>query len=186
VALWGLGKGFPTRGMSLGGRYGYEDQAETPNTQVCNYAYDDGTMLVFEVRGRAANDEGGIKVGNIFYGSEGYMVDKTLFDKDGNEIPDDDRAIPPDLAGLSDEDSTAHFSNFLKAIHSRKQADVHGTALDGHLASGYCHLANISYRLGREFHFDPEKERFIGEHADRGNAMLKRDYRKEFEVPQLA
>ncbi len=181
IALWGLGKGFPKRVSSMGGRYGYEDQGETANTQVCNYLYDGGKLLVFEVRGRYTNDEAGVMIGNLFYGSEGYMADKKLYDKNGKEIPDKEH-IP-----IAESEVTGnHFATFVKAVKTRKPADIHGTALDGHIASGHCHLGNISYRLGAELHFDAAAERFVGDGAGRANGMLKRDYREPFVVPEIA
>ncbi|HEO69774.1 MAG TPA: Gfo/Idh/MocA family oxidoreductase [Candidatus Hydrogenedentes bacterium] len=181
VALWGLDKGFPTRVVSMGGRYGYEDGGETANTQVSTFQYADGTMLVFEVRGRYTNNEAGAMVGNLFYGSEGYMVEDKLYDKNGKQLPD------PEEKSLSEVGVDGnHFYSFVKAVQSRNQDDVQGTALDGHLSSAHCHLANISYRIGRELHFDPKTERFVGEGATEGNELLRRACRAGFEVPELA
>jgi len=179
VAVWGMNKGLPVRVGSMGGRYGYKDHGQTANTQVCTYMYPDGTMMVFEVRGRAANDEGGTKIGNLFYGSNGYMVDKKFFGKDGKEIPDEKG--PGDVAATDN-----HFASFLKAVRSRKPEDNPATALNGHLASAHCHLGNVAYRLETQLHFDPKEEKFVGPDAKKANKMLKREYRKNFEVPQLA
>jgi len=179
VAVWGMNKGLPVRVGSMGGRYGYKDQGQTANTQVCTYMYPDGTMTVFEVRGRAANDEGGAKIGNLFYGSNGYMVDKKFFGKDGKEIPDEKG--PGDVAATGN-----HFASFLKVVRTRKPEDNPATALNGHLAAVHCHLGNIAYRLETQLHFDPKEETFAGPDAKKANKMLKREYRKNFEVPQLA
>ncbi|MFO7975487.1 MAG: hypothetical protein R6V12_12725, partial [Candidatus Hydrogenedentota bacterium] len=43
---------------------------------------------------------------------------------------------------------------------------------------------NIAYRLGRTVRFDPETETFPGD--DEANALLTRQYREGFEVPELA
>jgi hypothetical protein len=48
----------------------------------------------------------------------------------------------------------------------------------------HCHIANISYRLGRSLNFDPATERFVND--DEANAMLSKVYRTGFEVPELA
>jgi predicted dehydrogenase len=181
VAVWGLGKGFPVRVGCAGGRFGYKDQGETANTQICTFTYADGALLVFEVRGRATNDEAGEKVGNLFYGSEGYMAGEKLFDKDGKEIPDKEKLSPADLGVTGN-----HYETFVKAVVSRKQEEGRGTALDGHIAASHCHLGNIAYRLGRDLRIDPDKELFVGEGAGEANVMLKRVYRKGFEVPELA
>lgn len=181
IALWGLDKGLPTRVSSMGGRYGYKDQGETANTQVCTYTYPDGVMLVFEVRGLFTNDESGVKVGNLFYGSNGHMVDTKLFDANGKEIPDAAPATPETLGTTGN-----HFEMFLKAVRSRKQEDIRATALNGHLAASHCHLGNIAYRVGRQLTFDPQSEQFTGEGAAEANPLLTRLYRAPFEVPQIA
>ncbi len=44
VACWGLGKNeLPKRIHSSGGKYVYDDDQETPNTQLATFEYDDGT-----------------------------------------------------------------------------------------------------------------------------------------------
>jgi predicted dehydrogenase len=174
VALWALSQGLPVKIHSAGGRFGYDDQAETPNTQVSTFTCADGTVIVQEVRGRFTNDEAGIRVGLLFYGADGYAVDHRFYDKDGKEIPVTEE-LPP---------SGGPFRNFLDAVRSGKKDYIHGTALDGHLASSYCHLANISYRLGRSLDFDPATETFPGD--KQANKLLKREYREPFVVPQLA
>ncbi len=176
VAVWGMNKGLPVEVYSQGGRYTYEDQAETPNTLVSTMTYADGAMTVFEVRGRYTNDEEGVRIGNLFYGSEGHLAERKLFDKEGKEMPDPN----PDAAN---ELSTGNcFENFLNAVRSRRLADVHGNALDGHIGAAHCHLANIAYRTDRRLEFDPEKERFTN--SREANKLLTRKYRKPFEVPK--
>ncbi len=52
----------------------------------------------------------------------------------------------------------------------------------GRNASVLAHLANISYRLGRDLTFDGKNEKFIGDkEADK---MLTRNYRKPYIVPE--
>lgn len=177
IANWALDKGLPERIYSVGGRFGYQDQGETPNTQVCNFTYPDGTVLVIEVRGRATNLELEDGTGLLLYGSEGYMADWKLYDMDRQEIPDEQ-------ADVYDKSQSIHFENFLSAVRSRKEEDIHGTALDGHIASALCHLANISYRLGRELRFDPKKEIFPSD--PEADELLTRSYRNGFEVAALA
>jgi predicted dehydrogenase len=183
IAVWGMDKGMPVKVSSAGGRYTYEDQAETPNTQTTTFTYADGTMSVFEVRGRFTNDEQGTKIGNLFYGSEGHFAegaDFNFLNPKGEVIPDD-----KDLAEMVSVDGNP-FRNFLNAVRSRKQEDVHGTAMDGHISSVHCHLANIAYRVGTTLEFDPATERFTGNGAEAANALLGRDYRQGFEMPQIA
>src|ERR1700736_1028107 len=78
IARWGLGRGLPSSAVSYGGKYVYDDDQETPNTQIATFDYGDAE-LVFEVRGLTTGGEASIAaggpnfVGNIFLGSNGYM-----------------------------------------------------------------------------------------------------------------
>lgn len=178
VGAWGMNRGFPTEVYSMGGRYTYTDKAETPNTNVATFKYEDGSMFVFEVRSRFTQDEGGVKVGNLFYADGGYYVeDKGFFDTKDKPIEVDESKYPK-------PDSKGNWQNFIDAINSGKEEDIHGNAYDGHISSGHSHLANISYRLGRSLKFDPKTETFVGD--DEANKLLKREYAPGFEVPELA
>jgi hypothetical protein len=75
-----------------------------------------------------------------------------------------------------------HRQNFIDAVRSGNPADLTCDILQGHLSSSLCHLANISYRLGRQLQFDSDKEKFIGD--DVANRMLTRKYREPFVVPE--
>ncbi|MBI3665543.1 MAG: Gfo/Idh/MocA family oxidoreductase, partial [Acidobacteria bacterium] len=84
LARWGLGVKLPVRVSSMGGHFMFDDDQETPNTQVSTFEFNEGgkkKMLVFEVRHWMTNHEAGIgegkgsnTIGNIFYGAEGYMA----------------------------------------------------------------------------------------------------------------
>jgi predicted dehydrogenase len=139
-ARWGLNKNtLPTRVVSLGGRFGYEDDGETPNTLVAWYDYGDAE-LIFEVRGLDTDDYLKGRVATIFHCENGYMVNgsysgATAFDKDGKKIQD--------FGGGGD-----HFRNFIDAVKSGKRADLNAEIEEGHLSAALCHLGNIPYRLG--------------------------------------
>jgi predicted dehydrogenase len=176
IATWGMPNGLPVKIHSTGGRYTYHDQGETPNTQVATFTYGDGKMLVFEVRGRSTNDESGLKVGNLFYGSEGYMAGQHFYDKKGNEIKDE-KAEQKESWGTGN-----CWQNFVNSVRSRKQDHPHGNATQAHIGCAHVHMANISYRLGTSLEFDPKKEQCVGN--SKANDMLKRNYRKEFAIPE--
>jgi predicted dehydrogenase len=233
-ARWGLAKNtLPSTVFSLGGRFGYLDDGETANTQLCVFDY--GTAkLIFEVRGLPTGDYKGAKVGNIWVGTEGYVVCPNYgggiaYDKSGKEItrfgwdPTAKRWVGGDQN---------HFDNFVKAVRSRRYEDLNCDIHEGHLSAALCHLANISYRLGTEspldkassvcddktvnefaarmvehlkankvdtsstlarfgpvLAIDPKTETIVNldaENKQKANAMLFREYRKGFEVKELA
>ncbi|HOZ45369.1 MAG TPA: Gfo/Idh/MocA family oxidoreductase [Candidatus Hydrogenedentes bacterium] len=180
VAVWGLGKDgqLPVQAYSSGGRYAWEDQAETPNTQTTTFTYDDGTMMVFEVRNLGSYQEAGQTTGNHFLGDTGYYVqDQGFFDYRKNEpipIPD----------GTEEPPGRSKWENFLNAIKSRKLEDCPCDGNIGHYSAAHCHIGNVAYRLKRSLNFDPKTERFVGD--DEANAMLTRAYREPFVVPEIA
>jgi predicted dehydrogenase len=174
IARWGLNRKLPVRVSSMGGRFTYKDQGVTPNTLVSTMQYDDGTMLVFEVRGRQTNDEWGCDVGNLFYGSKGYMAIR------GTEGPFE--TMINGKPGPKGEGGGNHFANFHQAVRSRKTGDLHAPVEEGHYSAALCHLANISYRLQRSLAFDPATERFKDDAE--ANKMITRDYRKPYVVPE--
>ena len=59
LARRGLGRELPKGAVSTGGKYVYEDDQETPNTQIATFDYGDAE-LVFEVRGLNTGGEPGI------------------------------------------------------------------------------------------------------------------------------
>ncbi len=145
-ARWALGKPELAQSvLSVGGRYGYIDDGQTANTQICVFDYGD-SELIFEVRGLKTDPLRDVKIGNIIYGTEGYLVipsysEAIAFTNDGQKIKD--------FKGGGD-----HFANFVEAVRSGKQEELHADILEGHLSSALCHLGNISYRLGTQTPFD--------------------------------
>jgi len=141
VARWALGDlTLPTSALSIGGRFGYVDDGETPNTQLAFYDFG-GPQMLFEVRGLKTKPLNGVMVGNIVYGTEGMVA----FGFNTNVIHLDKNGK---LVSKFKGGDMNHFSNFTSAVRSGKQADLRAPVLEGHYSSALCHLGNISYRLG--------------------------------------
>ena len=138
ICRWGLGvTGLGRAVISYGGRLGYKDAGETPNTQVCVFDFGAKT-IVAETRGLKTEPfNPNFKGGWIFKGTEGIIADTSLFDPEGNLVRT--------FGGTSE----SHFANFLGAVRSRKVSDLHADILEGHQSTALCHLGNISWRLGR-------------------------------------
>jgi predicted dehydrogenase len=186
VARWGLNKGLPTRIRSTGGRFGYKDQGQTPNTQLTTCEYPDGTELVVEIRGRYTNTEDGMRSGVVFYGSKGYMNCRLTDDKVEVYLGGSQKAEPP-LAKLDDvdrygEDQLSHFHNFFDAIRANKREMLTAEINETYTSTAITHLGNISYRLKRELRLDPAQQKFIGD--DEANAMITSKYRAPYSVPE--
>jgi len=186
LARWGLRKNaLPTKVYSTGGKYIYDDDQETPNTQLATFDYDD-CRLVFEVRGLLTWGESSISptdsnfIGNLFFGSEGTMaldgLGYRIYLGENRGLADHASFFEPRVA-----DTAAHVANFLKAVRSREYVDLAADILEGHLSSALCHLANISYRTGRSLVFDPATENFPNDQE--ANCYLSRNYREPFVAP---
>jgi len=182
IAHWGLGKpGLPTSVVSTGGKYIYEDDQETPNTQLATFDYGDAE-IVFEVRGILTGNEMGVKVGDLFYGSDGWMAaGQSSFQVFKGERSD---KVMDEQAGDNQEVSHngPHFQNFLKAVRSRNYKDLNADVAIGVLAADLAHLANISYRVGKKLKLDPQTMTFPGE--PEANRLLTRQYRAPYIVPE--
>jgi len=142
-ARWAIpGATHPTFVLSLGGRVGYKDQAQTPNTQLTVYTYGD-TLLFFEVCGLV--DGKTRRVSNDFVYEAGKVIDGGKF------IPNDshkDAKMPSVDVKLGP--GSGPFGNFIAAMRSRKKEDLNAPFEEGHYSASICHLGSISYRLGKQ------------------------------------
>ncbi len=155
ICRWALGQNSPPpRALSIGGRLGFNDCGETANTQIALLDYQPAP-LICEIRnvsvaqgpepmGRFRNLTSGIIIdceGGYFAGDASGGA---IFDKEGKKIKD----LTDN--GESKRLEVAHLSSFAAAVRSRKPGDLAAEALQGHLSTSCCHMANISHRLGRE------------------------------------
>ncbi len=196
IARWGLNKNeHPVTISSTGGIFGInpkECSQETPNTQTSLLTYEDGKVLEFETRGRYTNSESSlnIKIGNMFYGTDGYMEvngstwkafkqrEKEPFagsTQKTSETPEDPtfRAAPG---------GTEHYANFIDAIRSESDYDLNCDIRDGVYSTDLPVLANIAYRLKRQLIFKGKYEKFVND--TEADMMLTRNYRRPYIVPE--
>ncbi len=182
AARWGLGVKYPVKVSSMGGHFLFDDDQETPNTQVAMFEFNEGgkkKFLVFEVRHWISNTEsdlgkkGGNTIGDLFYGSKGYLVlhggYKTFLGK--SQEP-----------GPSSTEGGNNWANFIECVRSRKREGLNAEIEEGAISTVLVHLANISWRLGRTLNFDPNTLKCVGD--EEANRMFTRAYRKPFVVPE--
>lgn len=158
----------PARVLSIGGRFGYDDDATTANTQIAFYDFKP-VPVIFEVRGLPEKDLNfrgrvskykGISIGNVIECQGGWVAEGKAYDQDGKEI-----------AKFNKDEGDKHQDRFLEAIRSGKVAATHN-ALTGHLSAGLAHMANHSYRTGAEASVD-EIRKQIG-----GNALFSETFER--------
>ncbi len=168
IARWAIGaEKLPQRVLSVGGRFGYNDDGESPNTQFALFEYPEG-LVIFEVRGlgmkagmenrpvyKVSSDHpAGVDVGNVIHCENGYIAEAGAYDNSGKRI----RKFGFTGGG-------EHQTHFINAVRSRKQSDIFGDAAAGHLSAAICHLANLSHRLGRWTKPETVSERLQGNDA---------------------
>lgn len=197
IARWGLNKKVhPVKVQSMGGIFGVsptECSQETPNTQLSVFEYADGKLLEFETRGRYTNGEANtdVKIGNLFYGTEGWMEingsnwkayrnrEKEPFAGSGME---ETAAIGGDQSFRAAPDSKGHFGNFIDGVRAGDPSKLNCEVEEGHMSTVLPLIANIAYRVGETLHFNGEFEQFIdNEEAD---LYLSRKYRYPYVVPK--
>jgi hypothetical protein len=163
----------PLSVIAYGGRLGYQaerkdpnymDAGDTANTEIAVYDYGDKTM-VFETRGLSVDNSAdeeinkifqstkGNKIGVIFYGADGYLVQRTY---ENCVAYDKDFKVIKEFKGGGD-----HFKNFLDACVSRDASKLNSDAWEGHLSAALAHLANISYYLGENNTVSPQEAKKI-------------------------
>jgi predicted dehydrogenase len=148
VCRWMLGEeGLPPRVFSVGGRFGYIDDGETPNTQIAVLDYPKAPLL-FEVRGLPKKTGvgyedhfRGVRIGYVIEGEDASFVGGGgggwIHDREGRKVKQ-----------LSSEGGARHMENFIQAVRSRRPQDLAAPIEGAHVSSALCHLANISHRLG--------------------------------------
>ncbi len=173
IARWGLQKELPSKIYCTGGRFGYKDQAETPNTQTVTWRYPDGSEIIGELRGLYTGEQ----MSWDFFGSKGHMH----INADGKFTIVLGRNKQPEapVEALPEVD---HYGNFCEAVRSRDRKQQNAEINETHLSTSLCHLGNIAYRMGRELTFDPAAGKFVGDtDSDR---LLTRRYRAPYVVPE--
>ncbi|MEP6916411.1 MAG: Gfo/Idh/MocA family oxidoreductase [Acidobacteriota bacterium] len=185
IARWGLGVTHPTKVTSIGGKFMFDDDQETPNTITSAFEFMvDGRpkMMTFEVRHWISPHEAGINgekpgntIGNQFYGSKGYLVIDN-YNKYYSFLGKEQTPGP----GATKKDE--HWLNFIEAVRSRKRADLNAEIEEGALSCNLMHLANISYRVGRTINWDAKSMTILDD--DEASKMLTRAYRAPFVVPK--
>jgi predicted dehydrogenase len=168
LARWALGDpGLPTRGFSIGGRFGCretDDIGETANTQIAFFDYKPAP-LIFEVRGLPSKKgarnmdnyrRSGVSIGDCVQCEGGYFPcgdgGGWIFDNNGKRT--DKSFTGKEYGGIGGE---GHHENFIKAVRSHKRSDQNADIEVGHLSAALCHMANTSYRLGKKMKPDEIK-----------------------------
>lgn len=186
VARWGLGldaEDRPEFASSTGGKYIWDDDQETPNTQQATFDYE-SSQIVFDVRNLNTGTESQIPLGksltgNLFYGDKGFAI---LHPTGFQVFIGDDREKTVD-EGVQEErvwDPRPHMANFLEAVAGRDHRKLHADVAVGAAAADLCHYANASYRTGRRLAVDTNSGLIPGDTA--ANEILEYAGRGKYRI----
>ncbi len=179
IALWGMKVDFPKRVASVGGKYAYDDIAETPDTQ--NTLYDFGDFgLVWEHQAGTGHGAEKREHGVAFYGMDGTLV----VDSGGWDVtPEKSKKVESFRKEIAEDPEACRIrlvGNFLDCCRTRKQPEMNVER--GHYVTTVAHLGNLALRTGRSIEYDAENMKVIGN--DKANAMITPEYRSPWELPR--
>ncbi|GAC1466456.1 MAG: Gfo/Idh/MocA family oxidoreductase [Isosphaeraceae bacterium] len=193
IVLWALDAKAPKTVSSTGGIFTTDDDRDTPDTLQVIYEFP-GTTLTYSMRKGNGLKFNGHDYGILFCGTDGSL----LLDRAGYEIIPDQVILPYGIKLVhgdrknreitlkpakekGDDGQPAHVRNFLDCLGTRK-APTTDVAISHH-STNTCHLGNIAYKLGRKLVWDEGTETFKND--PEANALLSREPRKGYELPQI-
>ena len=179
LCRWGLEVDYPTRVSSGGGRYAYDDDWQTPDTQMATYDFDDQKSIVWEGRSCNRRTEEGISAGASFHGENGSLVidgnGYIAYDNKNQEIK---RASAKasnalDTTGPGFDLDQDHLDNFRSCVlYSGKQPVSH--IEDANKSVHLCQLGNIAYRTQRTIQCDAATGKIL--HDEEAMELWGREY----------
>jgi predicted dehydrogenase len=178
IAIWAMKVGAPKRVAAVGGKWLYNDDAETPDTQ--NTLYDYGDFgLVWEHQACTGHGAEGREHGVAFYGEKGTLI----VDADGWEVAPEGAKAQKEVHKRTEDGELCRqrlMSNFLECCRTRNKPAEDAEL--GNFVTTTAHLGNLALRTGRSIEYDAANMKVIGN--DEANAMITRPYRKPWELPK--
>ncbi len=183
---WGLGVDFPTMVNSAGGRFRFNDDWETPDTQVISMEFANNTALTWE--GRSCNSQfiEGASVGATFYGEKGSMIIQggngyTIIGQDNKvvkSVKSDFKVDATNLMNPGEQLDALHLQNFFDGI--TKGTPLHSDIIGGHNSTLLVQLGNISQRVGRTLKIDTKNGHILNDRE--AMKLWGREYEKGWEM----
>ena len=184
MAAWGLGiTTLPKQITARGSRMLLDGHAsEYPDNMNVTYEYPDGRLLIYENYPFTAYGLHGFDNGNVFYGTEGYMI----FSRRGAfSVFQGPKGTPGPTEGKElrgQRGYAEHMAEFLNAV--RQRTPTKASADVAHRSCALVHLGEIAFRTRGRLDFDPATERFID--CDEANALLSKNYREPYGLPEIS
>ncbi len=183
MACWGLGVTTVPCQITARGSRSYLDGhvSEYPDNMTVSYEYPDGKLLIYENYPFTSYGLHGFDNGNVFYGTEGYMVFSrrgafsVFLGPKGKPGPTESKSI------RSSRGYDEHMDDFLNAVRTRQAPRAHPEV--AHRSCALVHLGEIAYRTRGRLEFDSQREQFAD--CAEANELLRKTYREPYGLPNL-
>ncbi len=187
---WGLEVDYPIRVTSTGGRFHFDDDWQTPDTQLISLDFAGGKSMTWESRSCNTLPIYENSAGVTFHGEGGSIVLSSgnayrVFDNDRKpkvikevKATDSKEHNAQNTMGPGMKLDIGHVENFLAGI--RQGQEVRSDIRGGHISVLLCQLGNIAYRTGDALRIDAKN----GHIKDNPNAekLWSRSYEPGWEV----
>ena len=184
---WGLEVDYPVKVSSNGGRYHYQDDWETPDTQVINLDFKEGVSMSWEGRSCNGKPIEGSGAGILIYGEKGSILfpggnNYTIYDlqnKVVKEVKVEQKMDTGNLVSPFNNLDAIHINNFFDGIRegsNRLNADIES----GHKSTLLVQLGNIAQRVGHSLEINPENGHILND--EEAQTYWSRSYEKGWEM----
>ena len=186
VARWGLGVDYPVQVVSAGGRFHWQDDWETPDTQTITFKFPNNTAATWEGRSCNSYNSEGFGRGVTFYGDKGTIAysggnSYKVFDSTNklvSEVKDSTPYDPTNKVSPTEVLDATHLLNFVEAIRGNEK--INAPIAEGHKSTLLPQLGNIAYRVGRALNCDPLNGHILKD--KQAMELWSRKYEKGWEV----
>lgn len=171
LCRWGLGVDYPVRVVSSGGRYWFDDDQETPDTQSVCFEFEGNKQITWDA---LSCNKHGPGLACSFYGDQGSLE----LDSDGKFRRFDRSDKQVEEGEDSSVGQAEHLQNFIDAIRANDRTILNQPILEGHKSTLLCHLGNIAYRTGRTVNTDPTNGHILDDAEQQ--SMWQREYEPQW------
>jgi predicted dehydrogenase len=184
---WALDVEYPTKVSSNGGRYHFQDDWETPDTQIINLDFKKGVSMTWEGRSCNGRPIDGSSAGVIIYGEKGSVLfgggnDYIVYDLKGKmvkEVKASQTVNATNLSNPSENLDFIHIQNFFDGIKNGSDK-LHAEIEGGHKSTLLVQLGNIAQRVGQSLNIDDQTGRIINN--SEAQKLWSRSYQKGWEL----
>lgn len=175
IALWSMNLGWPQAVSSSGGIYIYDDDKETPDTQLATYEYPNLT-LVWELRMWSRRGVEGRGTGTGFYGDQQTLI----VNRGGYQVYGKDNQELIEEVKKSNDSDLDHKLDFIDSIRNNRSpiADISS----GQISAGVAILGNVAFLAGEKIRYTPGDDSLVNRSK---NHLLTREYRNKWKLPSI-